>query len=78
MKQASERVLAALASLEHNHEFKVVRAWLEESLAAQDVGNRRATGEQLVRGQGIAICLETLLETAAKARETLQRKNTRR
>lgn len=78
MKQASERVLQALASLEHNHEFTVVREWLEESLAAQDVTNRRASGEALARGQGIAICLETFLDTAGKAREVLRKKYTQR
>lgn len=71
MLRANPEVLSALATLEHDHRFKAVLVWIEESLAECDRKNRTLSVDSIGRGQGEALCLAQILETVAGARAAI-------
>lgn len=72
MVRPDPKVLRALASLENDADWKAVRDWIAASLADTDKNNRRCKDPALIGwNQGQAQALETILDTAAKARASL-------
>lgn len=62
----------ALASLEHDANWRRVREWLEDELKAQDSFNRTADAPELFRGQGRSQVLAELIQHAGTARDRLE------
>ena len=70
MVKPSLEVLKALCNLEGNHDFRVVRVWLQESAAAQDDILRSSEAAPIVyRAQGAVKELLAICEIAATPRE---------
>lgn len=77
LKQPDEKVLEALANLEHNGNWKVVMDWINESTAAVTESLSVATDVPLYRAQGAYGVLATLHNHAKDARGLLSKLSTR-
>lgn len=74
IEPASEpRVLAALARLADDDDFRVVLGWIAEERQRQLEDNTQEMDDRLLRqGQGAGIAISTILATAQGAREALR------
>ena len=73
MNPVDEPLLRSMASLRYDNRFMVVLEWLRASLAEQDFKNRRLSGDALMRGQGLSLCLERVLDVAGSADALIKR-----
>lgn len=74
LQKTPTKVLASLASLEGNHDFEQICAWLEESLDQIRTENDSTKDEVQSRwNQGASQVLAQFLEKKRTAREILQK-----
>lgn len=74
LNRPSNKVLAALASLEGHTDFEVIRVWLAESLQNLDAVSRETSDSTLCRWrQGAAQAVAQVLDYSAKSRSILQK-----
>jgi hypothetical protein len=74
LEKPSPQVLSALAALQGNHNFEVVRAWLEQSRQALYVQSCETKDEVLSRWkQGAAQAVNELLTKAVEAPEVMRK-----
>ena len=71
LKQPSAEQLRAMVNLRGNTDFARFLEWLDESLHATDIGNRTATDDRLIRGQGCAQTLHGILKQVTRAPDDL-------
>lgn len=67
----TDEELVTMVRLNPDAEFGVIRQWLERSLAEIDRDMRRATGEEVYRLQGKALCVDSILQTLDGARDAI-------
>ena len=74
LNKPSAQVLAALAALEDDHNFKSVLEWLESSLSELDAATRTTKDEVLTRwSQGAAQAVADIVGTTRSARVAISR-----
>lgn len=76
LKQASPKVLEALANLEFNGNFQVIVGWIKESKDETTTQLSISTDVPLYRAQGAFSVLDTLHNCATTAREHLAKLST--
>lgn len=73
MERPSEKQLRAIIALTSRDEFSEFISWIDDSLHAQDIANRRLSGERLLQGQGKALLMDDLLTHVTGAPASLSK-----
>lgn len=73
LQRPTEKQLRAIIALRTRDEFSEILAWLDDSLHAQDIANRKLSGERLLQGQGKAQVMDEILSQFSTAPEDLSR-----
>jgi len=67
-----KRVLSAISSLEHNEDFKLIRAWLKSELSAMREECDTEQGIHLSWNQGACQAISAVIRVIETARETIR------
>lgn len=74
LKQPSQQVLSALASVNTDARFEIVKRWLRESLDGLDADNRITKDDVVVRwNQGAAQAINELLTKLESSSDVLRK-----
>ncbi len=69
----NKQELEAMASLNHNEQFRKIVGWFERNLDAQDQLNRTIVEDYLLRqGQGKCLAFSGIIKTFVEASKTLK------